>query len=412
MSNNMSLTKIMPKSPGEKLWYGLLGVGILIGLVSVLAVFFLGHSHVYNTTREIPWGILISAYVFFAISCSGLCLISSLGHVFGIEQFHASARRAIILAVIMLLCGFGVIAMELEKPITLMIYAVLSPNLQSPIWWMGALYGVYMVVLVIEFYYCMKASRLGAFYSGLVGFVLAIAAPSNLGGVFGLLNARPFWGGVYSPIYLILTALISGTALMGVVHYLKVRCRGQEFCTHDRNYMFLLGRILAMLLGILMFVVIWKNIVAIYHGQEETVLAAQALLSGPLAFNFWVFEIMIGMAIPFVMILIPSMRTPGKLATASVLALVGMFMMRYDFVVAGQMVPVRAGTVETASGLAQYAPSITEIGIIVGAFALCMFLYTLAEKFFDLEVRHVHLPDGSTSHDHTHAKEIGVAHRG
>jgi len=379
------------KRPGELLWFSILGVGMIIGLAAVIAVFVLGHGHVYNTTREIPWGILISAYVYFAVSCSGLCLISSLGHVFGIDQFHASARRAIILAIVMLICGFGVIAMELTKPFTLMVYAVLNPNFKSPIWWMGALYGVYMVVLVVEFYFCMKNNRWGAFYTGLLGFILAIAAPSNLGGVFGLLSARPFWSGVFSPVYLVITALISGTALMGLVHYLKVRCRDQEFCSHDKNYMFLLGRILALLLGILMFVTIWKFISGIYQKQDGTYEVLMTLLSGPLSFNFWFFEVAIGMVIPFAMILVPALRKPLSLTVASVLALVGMFFMRYDFVIAGQIVPMRGNTVHTASGLLEYVPSLAEVSIIIGALALCMFLYTLAEKFFDLEVRHSHV---------------------
>ncbi|OHB24585.1 MAG: hypothetical protein A2X84_05865 [Desulfuromonadaceae bacterium GWC2_58_13] len=378
------------KRPGELLWFGILVMGMIAGLVGVVSVFVMGHGHVYNTTREVPWGILISTYVFFAVSCSGLCLISSLGHVFGIEQFHASARRAIILAIVMLICGFGVIAMELNKPITLMIYAVLSPNLESPIWWMGALYGVYMGVLVIEFYFCMKNNRLGAFYSGLLGFVLAIAAPSNLGGVFGMLSARPFWSGVFSPLYLVITALISGTALMILVHYLKNRCRGLDFCSHDKKYMFLLGRILALLLGILMLSITWKFIVGIYQKQEGVYEALMTLVSGPLSFNFWFFEVSVGMLIPFAMILTPSLRKPLPLTLAGVFSLVGMFFMRYDFVIAGQIVPLRQGTLATASGLAEYIPSLAEISIIIGAFALCMFLYTLAEKLFDLEVRHSH----------------------
>ena len=379
------------KRPGELLWFAILGLGMLIGLAGVIAVFALGHGHVYNTSREVPWGILISAYVFFAVSCSGLCLISSLGHVFGIDQFHASARRAIILAIVMLLSGFGVIAMELDKPFTLAIYAVLSPNLTSPIWWMGALYGVYLVVLVFEFYFCMKNNRFGAFYTGLVGFILAIAAPSNLGGVFGMLSTRPYWSGVFSPAYLIVTALISGTALMILVHYLKVRCRDQEFCTHDKKYMFLLGRILALLLGILMFLMTWKFLSGIYQKQDGAYEVLMTLLNGSLAVNFWVFEVAIGMVIPFAMILVPALRKPLPLTVASVLALIGMFFMRYDYVIAGQIVPVREGTVHTASGLLSYTPSLAELSIIVGAFALSMFLYTLAEKFFDLEVRHSHV---------------------
>lgn len=383
---------ISKKSPGELLWFGVLILGMFAGVSAVIAVFTMGHGHAYNTTRELPWGILISSYIFFAVSCSGLCLISSLGHVFGIEQFHASARRAIILAIVMMLCGFGIIGMELTNPIRLVIYAILSPNFQSPMWWMGTLYGFYLAVLVIEFYFCMKNNRRGAFYSGLLGFVLAIAAPSNLGGVFGMLAARPFWSGVFSPVYLVVTALISGTALMCLVHYLKVRCRNEEFCNHDKSYMFLLGRILALLLGILAFLMIWKFIVGIFQHQQGTYDALMTMISGPLAFNFWFFEVIVGILIPFAIVLTPSLRKPLALTCGSVLALIGMFFMRYDYVIAGQIVPLQDGSIDAGRELLQYTPSLSAIGIIVGAFALCLFLYTLAEKYFDLEVRHSHAP--------------------
>jgi molybdopterin-containing oxidoreductase family membrane subunit len=118
-----------------------------------------------------------------------------------------------------------------------------------------------------------------------------------------------------------------------------------------------------------------------------------ALLSGPLSLNFWVFEVAVGTLIPFTMILTPSLRKPLPLTVASALSLVGMFFMRYDYVVAGQLIPVREGMVQTASGLIEYTPSLAAISIIIGAFALCMFLYTMAEKIFDLEVRHSHAPE-------------------
>ena len=44
-------------SPKEIKWFLLLGGVMLIGLTAVIAVFTLGHSHVYNTSREVPWEI-------------------------------------------------------------------------------------------------------------------------------------------------------------------------------------------------------------------------------------------------------------------------------------------------------------------------------------------------------------------
>ena len=108
-----------------------------------------GHLQAYNLTREVPWGILISTYVFFVVSSTGLCLVSSLGHVFGIKQFELIGKRAIILAILTLLTGFGTIAMELNHPFRMIIWVMLSPNLASPIWWMGTLYGAYLFFMAI-----------------------------------------------------------------------------------------------------------------------------------------------------------------------------------------------------------------------------------------------------------------------
>ncbi len=195
---------------------------------------------------------------------------------------------------------------------------------------------------------------------------------------------------VFSPVYLVVTALISGTALMVLVHYLKVRCRKQEFCADDRSYMFLLGKILALLLGILMFLMTWKFIVGIFQHQQATYDALMTLLTGPLAVNFWLCETILGMLIPFAIILTPSLRKPLGLTVASCLALFGMFFMRYDYVIAGQIVPLRDEGFAAPREILQYTPSLSAVGIIVGAFALCLFLYTLAEQYFDLEVRHSH----------------------
>ena len=53
---------------------------------------------VLGTSPSFEWGILITAYVFFAITTSGLCLASSLGTVFGIEMFLPLEKRHAVLA--------------------------------------------------------------------------------------------------------------------------------------------------------------------------------------------------------------------------------------------------------------------------------------------------------------------------
>ena len=169
---------------GQVLWYLMLLGGFGIGAIAAVLVFFKGHDHMYNVTRQVPWGILISTYVFFVVSSTGLCLVSSLGHVFGFKQFELIGKRAIILAIITLLAGFGTIGMEITHPLRMALYVIISPNFQSPIWWMGTLYGLYLVLLCGEFYFLMRGDHKKAFIFGLIGFIAAVTAHSNLGAVF------------------------------------------------------------------------------------------------------------------------------------------------------------------------------------------------------------------------------------
>ncbi len=161
----------------------------LVGLAGVLTALVGGH-HVMGTTDEVPWGVLIATYVYFVASASGLCIVSSLGHVWGFERFAPLAKKATFLAVVMLVVGFSVIASELERPFRLLLYAVISPNPRSPIWWMGALYGVYLALLLTELYFLLVDDHRRARIAGTVSFFAAIAAQSNLGAVFGLSHAR------------------------------------------------------------------------------------------------------------------------------------------------------------------------------------------------------------------------------
>ena len=379
------LRQALPDKRSSTALMALLGVGVVAGTAAIIYVLSVGHLHAYNLTREVPWGILISTYVFFVVSSTGLCLVSSLGHVFGIKQFEIIGKRAILLAILTLLVGFGTIAMELNHPFRMIIWVMLNPNLASPIWWMGTLYGIYLVLLCVEFYALMKHKHKLAATIGLLGFIAAVTAHSNLGAVFGLLEARPFWHGSFLPIYFILSAMVSGGALLAMIIYLNNTFRGRKIPADERNFMQSLGKLQALLLGILIFFVVWKIIPGLYGSPPGKFEATMAMLTGPLSVNFWLFEVLIGLAIPFAILINKRTRTAFGVMLAGVLSTVGIFFMRYDLVVAGQLVPMRVDKAENASPLLQYVPSPAEITIVIGAICLCVLLYVFAERKLDLK---------------------------
>jgi len=299
-------------------------------------------------------------------------------------------RRGHLLAILTLLTGFGVMAMELNHPFRMVLYAVISPNFSSPIWWMGALYGLYLVLLCGEFTALMIGSRRMSFIFGLAGFVAAISAHSNLGAVFGLLEARHYWYGSFLPIYFILSALVSGGALTALIVYFNHKARGISLSPDYERFMITVGKLQALFIGILMFFIVWKMIPGLYGKPPEKYEATMVLLAGPLAFNFWFFEVLIGMLIPFLLLINRRTLTPFGVTIAGLLCTIGIFFMRYDLVIAGQMVPMRESVAEGPAHLLEYFPSLAEFAIVAGAIAFCLFLYSLAEKFLPMEGGHRH----------------------
>ena len=82
---------------------------------------------------------------------------------------------------------------------------------------MGVFSGAYLVFLIIE----VLAMFTGRWQLHRVACVLssitAIVAPTTLGAVFGVLSSRPYWHGAFTPPAMVAAAMLSGTALLGIV---------------------------------------------------------------------------------------------------------------------------------------------------------------------------------------------------
>jgi Ni/Fe-hydrogenase subunit HybB-like protein len=372
---------------GKRLLQALLVVAVAGGAAAAVA-FARGH-HVMGTTSEISWGVLIATYVFFGLSSTGLCLVSSLGHVFGFKVFEPLAKRAIFLALVTLLVGFSVIAAELESPLKLALYAVISPNPRSSIWWMGAVYAVYTALVAIELYFLLRDDHRRAKIAGALSIAGALAAYSNLGAVFGLVHARPFWYGPLLPIYFIAAALLSGAALLILVVYLGDYF-GNDRAVRPENVPVLeaLRKLLTLFIGMVAFFTLWKIIAGVAGDHYHKHLVTMASLTGPMFVSFWLFEVLLGVVAPLAILVGPKRRQPGWVAVAALLVMGTALVMRYNFVVAGQMLslrPVVGHLGETlrysppfkgnVSGFLSYTPSIVEVGIVAGAIAAAILIF-------------------------------------
>ncbi|MGD9807696.1 MAG: NrfD/PsrC family molybdoenzyme membrane anchor subunit [Deferribacterales bacterium] len=367
-----------------------------IGAVTALMVFIKGHGEMYGVTRQVPWGMLIGTYAYFVITSTGLAFIGGLGHAFGFEAYNKISRRIVVLATFVLLAGFTQILMEIGHPIRMIIYMMLSPNLKAPILWMGVFYSIELVILALELLVVFKAHPTEKDHkmAGILGFlalVVGTLATSNLGFVFGSLNARPWFHGIYFSTFLVISGIVAGAGLLMLVHNIVYKFNVPAEL--DKT-MKALAKLMGGGIGMMAFLYLWKILTSLFNAPLGAYESVMALISGPLAVNFWVGEMGLAIIVPLLLLIVAKGNTKIY-GLAGLIYMVGLFFTRFDFIVAGQLPVMREGfegsnVITDASGLAQYTASAGEWGIFLLGIGTALVLYFAAEKFLDLKTPEHH----------------------
>ncbi len=376
-------SRVISGGPVYLFFVCLFGALFIAGVISgIYSVYIAGSRHAYGNYREMPLAMLIATYTFFVITSTGLCLVSSIGHIFGVQNFMPIARRAVLLSVITIMSGFLVIGLELENPLRLAIYLFTSPNFTSNIWWMGVLYSFEVVLLIIEFIFIMLDNHKVSSVAGLLGILFGVAAISNLGGVFAMLNGREYWYGPYLPIFFIASAIMMGCAAVIFFTVIAQWIMSKPIDGPLASSLAAVGKLTGLMLAVIMFFTTWR-MVALTVGGPEKQLVFDALVSGPYAFNFWGLEVALGMIIPLVFILWSGGRRIGLMFVAAALMIFSAFFVRLDMVVAGEIVPLywELG-VKEFSQLHTYAPTWHEILVVLGGVGFCGAAFLLGETVF------------------------------
>lgn len=384
-----ALTREIASMPrGLRIWFAAL-LGIIALAVPAALLALPPGWEVLGTSPTFEWGLLIVGYVFFAITTSGLCLASSLGTVFGIERFRPLEKRHAVLALLCLTTAFGIIALDLQYPVRMVFGALLVPSPSSPMWWMGVFYGIYLCVLVVEVWSMFTNHPRIHQVTCTMAACTAIVAPATLGAVFGVLVARPFWHGPFTAVLMVASAFLSGTALLGVVFYgvHRLRLAGAE---RAASLAIPSIRILLAIGLAIVSLLVARQVVAGLTSELASFREATSLLvAGPLAWQFWGLRVVLGLAVPILLLALPATRTPSGTFVASLLAITGVFVDRMTFVAAGQIAPTTAAG-NVAAPFSTYSPSLVEIAIILGALAFVALGYTLAERYLDLSESDAH----------------------
>ncbi|MCL2298034.1 MAG: polysulfide reductase NrfD [Proteobacteria bacterium] len=354
-------------------------------LGGVVSYLIQGHE-AYHVTREHPWGLLLTGYVFWAVACTGLCLVSSLGHVFGLKEFETIGKRATACAIIFVVTAFLVIALELGHPFRIAIYNVISPGFSSAIWWMGTLYSLYLMILVVEFFFLSSEKHHHRVKSvSIIALIVGVAANSTLASVFALLVARPYINSAFFPVSFILVTMIAGCFLVFLIYGLKHKL---QFPPEMKTMLLKLSKILGVLLLALAFFEFWRVLTGIFGNMPERAETILYSIGQP---SYWVAEIGLGILIPLMVIAAGKAQAFKAMVWASLGGIIGVFFMRYNSihgVFAYPMDTMLRSEYEAVKTWVQYSPSVTEIAIVLGSVGVVLVLYHVVDKWLGLESKH------------------------
>lgn len=354
---------------------------ILAVIVLAIGIFSMGNTLVqgqilFGSTDQVPWNLLIVAYVFLALAASGMCLVSTFGHALGFEKFEVISKRSLFLAIAVLIPALLVLAMDLGR-LDRAFYFLTSPNLQAPMWWMGATYAIYVVVLLFEFFSVQTGNEKMVKMASYVTLCGAVAATSILGGIFAVVIQRPLWFGSATSVYFVLSALITGIATLLIATVVTYKLSNEQINTKLQEVLSYLGKAMAILLAVALGFHAWRLITLFYVGSDNF----GVILNGQYSTIFWGVVIVLGLLLPIFMLL--KNRTPGKLVLAGLLVLIGMFADKYIMIIGGQLV-------QPFGQVASYSSTFTEWAIFAGGIAGAILIYSFGVKKFSLDAHGRH----------------------
>jgi protein NrfD len=385
-----------------------------VGLFGWLDRLVYGHINA-NYGSIVTWGLWVAAYIYFIGLSAGSFLISSLVYVFNVKRFERIGRLAVFTAVVTLFLALLSIWADLGhmgRAWHVMVYA----NFKSPMAWMIWLYSAYFALLVVELWFLLRKDLVvgarasdwrGSIYRVLslgsrdvsaagaardhrvvrtlatIGVPLAIMFHGGVGALFGVVAARPHWHSGMFPILFLLSALVSGGALLAVIVAVF-----QDGWRSNRDTVLMLGQ---MVLGLLLLDVLFQVselLVAFYGSIPGHLAGLRLMLGGPFWWVFWGWQVVLGILIPVALLVAPTRKDARWVSLAGLLIAVSFLGVRLNIVIPGLAAEEIHGlsrAFASARMTTQYVPSVSEWLVVIGIVGLGLLLFGLGELLLPRE---------------------------
>jgi Ni/Fe-hydrogenase subunit HybB-like protein len=326
----------------------------------------------YPNEVELQWSVLIVLYPFITGLVAGAFILASLERVFNVQAVKPTYRLALLTALAFMLVAPLPLQLHLGHP-ERSFEMYLTPHTTSAMAMFGFVYLWYlMAVLVVEIWLeyrreivlawqgasGLKRLAYGALALGsrnispealrvddragrlvtIVGIPSAFLLHGYVGFIFGSIKANPWWSTPMMPIVFLFSAIVSGVALVMLMYLVMTWFRKVpvDMACLDTIASYLLYAFLIDLSLELL------DLLHRIYEADESFKTLDFMVHTRLFVSQIVLQIVIGTLVPIALLAAGRLASDARVrravyVTAGVLTLVGIFAMRWNVVIGGQL---------------------------------------------------------------------------
>ncbi len=377
------------------IWVGVLATVMLTALIAAVLVFTQG-LWLTGLTDRVPWGLWITIDLSSIALSAGAFSLCAAVYLVGLKRYEPIARTATFVGLIGYTMAMLSLLLDIGRPDRFW-HAMVYWNSHSLLWEVTMCVMLYLTVLVLESMpifaglewlkrrFPVIASKMArvhhyAPYLAIAGLALSSLHQSSLGGVYGVLKSRPIWYKPEMTVLFMFSAILGGIALTLFASMLSTRLTPRAR-TNDL-LIERVARFLAWGLVAYLYFRFWDVFAQHYTYEPGRTEGLELLTGGPLSFNFWVLEMVLGALVPAVMLLNPRTRQhPFWRMTALALVVIGVVAYRWDTNLSGLLVVMPYIPGQLVVSYTSYSPSLIEVVTGMGIVAYGLLAFSLGVRY-------------------------------
>jgi Ni/Fe-hydrogenase subunit HybB-like protein len=370
----------------SRYFYLLVALGALVAIAGMGAAYYMEeHGHVVTgMNNQIVWGMPHVFAIFMIIAASGVLNVASIGSVFGKYVYKARGPLAGLLSIALLAGGLTVLMLDLGRP-DRVIVAATHYNPTSVFAWNVLLYsGLFATVAL--YLWTMMEKRMNPWSkpAGLLVFVWRIVLTTGTGLIFAFLVARQAYASAVLPPMFIVLSFAWGLAVFMVVQ--AAMFNWNEINLHPDIQQRLKNLLGTFIVAGLYFVIAY-HMTNLYFAREAKFEHFILLNGGIYPLLFWLGYVLVGTALPLLLLYHPALGKGKCVLAASMLVIVGAFSLLYVLIIGGQAFPLDIfpgyEVIHSSFGdgqIGHYTPSLPEILLGSGGLAIAFLITTVGVR--------------------------------